>query len=32
MLGPNGFLEVGKVEWPGLLRKLERERGPSYRT
>ncbi len=32
MLGPGGFLEVGKVEWPGLLRKLERERGTSYRT
>ena len=31
-LGPGGFLEVGKVEWPGLLRKLERERGTSYRT
>jgi hypothetical protein len=32
MLGPGGFLETGKVEWPGLLRKLERERGTSYRT
>jgi ribulose-5-phosphate 4-epimerase/fuculose-1-phosphate aldolase len=31
-LGPGGFLEVGKVEWPGLLRKLERERGSSWRT
>lgn len=31
-LGKDGFLEVGKVEWPGLLRKLERERGTSYRT
>jgi len=31
-LGPGGFLEVGKVEWPGLLRKLERERGTSYRS
>jgi ribulose-5-phosphate 4-epimerase/fuculose-1-phosphate aldolase len=32
MLGPGGFLETGKVEWPGLLRKLERERGTSYRS
>jgi ribulose-5-phosphate 4-epimerase/fuculose-1-phosphate aldolase len=32
MLGPGGFLETGKVEWPGLLRQLERERGSSYRT
>ena len=31
-LGPGGFLEVGKVEWPGLVRKLERERGDSYRS
>lgn len=32
MLGPGGFFECGKVEWPGLIRKLERERGTSYRT
>lgn len=32
MLGRGGFLECGKVEWPGLIRKLERERGTSYRT
>jgi ribulose-5-phosphate 4-epimerase/fuculose-1-phosphate aldolase len=32
MLGPGGFLEVGRMEWPGLLRKLERERGTAYRT
>jgi ribulose-5-phosphate 4-epimerase/fuculose-1-phosphate aldolase len=31
-LGPGGFLEVGRVEWPGLVRKLERERGGGYRT
>ena len=31
-LGPGGFLEVGKVEWPGLLRKLERERGVTWRS
>jgi len=31
-LGPGGFLEVGKVEWPGLLRKLQRERGDGYRS
>ncbi|WP_235965227.1 class II aldolase/adducin family protein [Caenimonas soli] len=32
MLGSGGFLEVGRVEWPGLIRKLERERGTSYRS
>jgi ribulose-5-phosphate 4-epimerase/fuculose-1-phosphate aldolase len=32
LLGPGGVIEVGKLEWPGLLRKLERERGSSYRT
>ena len=32
MLGLGGFLEVGRVEWPGLIRKLERERGISYRS
>jgi ribulose-5-phosphate 4-epimerase/fuculose-1-phosphate aldolase len=32
MLGPGGFLECGKVEWPGLIRRLERERGTSYRS
>jgi ribulose-5-phosphate 4-epimerase/fuculose-1-phosphate aldolase len=32
MLGLGGFMEVGKLEWPGLLRKLERERGTSWRT
>ncbi len=32
MLGRGGFAEVGKVQWPALLRKLERERGTSYRT
>jgi ribulose-5-phosphate 4-epimerase/fuculose-1-phosphate aldolase len=32
VLGKGGFAEVGKLEWPGLLRKLERERGCSYRT
>jgi ribulose-5-phosphate 4-epimerase/fuculose-1-phosphate aldolase len=31
-LGPGGFAEVGKLEWPSLIRKLERERGTSYRT
>ena len=31
MLGQGGFLETGRYEWPGLLRKLERERGDSYR-
>lgn len=29
-LGPNGFARTG-FEWPALLRKLERERGPGYR-
>ena len=32
VLGQGGFAEVGKLEWPALLRKLERERGCSYRT
>ena len=32
MLGQGGFLETGRHEWPGLLRKLERERGDLYRT
>jgi ribulose-5-phosphate 4-epimerase/fuculose-1-phosphate aldolase len=32
LLGPDGVIEVGKFEWPALLRKLERERGASYRT
>lgn len=31
-LGPGGFAECGKIEWPALLRKLERERGKSYLT
>ena len=30
-LGPGGRIEAGKLEWPGLLRKLEREFGRSYR-
>ncbi len=32
ILGPGGFAEVGRLEWAGLLRKLERDRGTSYRT
>ena len=32
ILGPGGFAECGKLEWEGLLRKLERDRGTSYRT
>lgn len=32
MLGPGGFAEAGKVQWPALLRKLERDRGTSYKT
>ena len=31
VLGPNGFSRTG-FEWPALLRKLERERGTSYKT
>ena len=31
-LGPGGWAEVGSLEWPSLLRKLDRERGTSYRT
>ena len=30
-VGPNGFSRTG-FEWPALLRKLERERGPSYKS
>ena len=29
---PGGFMESGTLEWASLLRKLERERGTSYRT
>ena len=32
ILGPGGFAECGKLEWAALLRKLERDRGTSYRT
>lgn len=32
ILGPGGYAEVGALEWPGLIRKLEREHGSSYRT
>lgn len=31
-LAPGGFAECGKLEWDALLRKLEREKGTSYRT
>jgi hypothetical protein len=31
LLGPGGPGECG-LEWPALMRKLERERGASYRT
>jgi ribulose-5-phosphate 4-epimerase/fuculose-1-phosphate aldolase len=31
ILGPNGYMQCGAVEWPALVRKLERERGTSYR-
>ena len=31
-LGPGGFAECGRQDWPGLVRKLERDRGTSYRT
>ena len=32
LFGPGGGAEVGSVEWPSLLAKLERERGVSYRS
>jgi ribulose-5-phosphate 4-epimerase/fuculose-1-phosphate aldolase len=32
MPGSEGVSELGKRDWPALLRKLERERGTSYRT
>ena len=32
MLGYGGFMECGRQEWPGLIRRLERERGTAYRT
>jgi len=31
-LGIGGWAEAGKLEWPALVRKLERERGTTYRT
>ncbi len=32
ILGPGGYAETGRLEWPAFLRKLERERGTGYRT
>lgn len=32
LLSPSGWFAAGTTEWPSLLRKLERERGTSYRT
>lgn len=32
VLSPGGFFAAGTTEWPSLLRKLENERGTSYRT
>lgn len=32
LFGPGGGAEVGSLEWPSLLVKLEKERGPSYRS
>ncbi len=32
IFGPGGFFQPGMLEWPALLRKLERDRGTSYRT
>jgi ribulose-5-phosphate 4-epimerase/fuculose-1-phosphate aldolase len=32
ILGPGGYAQVGGLEWPGLIRKLDRDRGPSYRS
>ncbi|MGE0800364.1 MAG: class II aldolase/adducin family protein [Lautropia sp.] len=32
ILGPGGYAEVGALEWPGLIRKLERDRGRSFRS
>ena len=32
LLGAGGPAECGKLEWPGLLRKLARDRGTSYKT
>ncbi len=31
-LGTGGYMQCGTTEWPALVRKLERERGTSYRT
>ena len=31
LIGPGGQAETGTLEWPALLRKLERERGTSWR-
>jgi ribulose-5-phosphate 4-epimerase/fuculose-1-phosphate aldolase len=32
VLSPGGFMPAGELEWPSLLRKLEKERGADYRT
>lgn len=32
ILGPGGYAECGLLEWAGLLRKLERDRGSAFRT
>lgn len=32
LFGPGGGAEVGSLEWPSLLKKLEAERGTSYRS
>jgi ribulose-5-phosphate 4-epimerase/fuculose-1-phosphate aldolase len=32
LLGPGGVAECGTLEWPALIRKLEREKGASYRS
>lgn len=32
IFGAGGFFQPGMLEWPALLRKLERDRGTSYRT
>ena len=32
IFSPGAHADIAKLEWPGLIRKLERDRGTSYKT